>query len=411
MAHKIDTAAARAKLAPRRAPYWHKVRPGHFLGYRFMTKGSEGNWIAKVKRGDVVSQEPLGKLSELDESQRFEHALKLADKFFTQSAADGLVAASVLPSRVTLRDALQEYVVKKGAEYGQPGGRARARFNAIVAPFELAGSSWIDLPISKLTKKNFEDYHQWLREQPIVARRGNRRAGEARTASAVNRDIVNLRAALNDAHRKYGIVDTWKAALARNKGADGARGHDAYMSTEERRRYLAAIAELAPGLAPLAELMMRLPVRPGALAQLTVAHFDKRRNVLHVEFDKAGAGRKLNLSADPASCELIKRACAGKIGAAPMFADPDGKPWIASTWGDVSREALKRAKLTRKLENGERLSLYCLRHSRITDLVEAGMGFFAIAQIGGTSVQMIEKHYAHLKQDQAFAFMAKVAAY
>jgi hypothetical protein len=46
MAHKIDTPAARAKLAPRRAPYWHKVRPNHFVGFRYMTEGAAGNWVA-----------------------------------------------------------------------------------------------------------------------------------------------------------------------------------------------------------------------------------------------------------------------------------------------------------------------------------------------------------------------------
>lgn len=44
---------------------------------------------------------------------------------------------------------------------------------------------------------------------------------------------------------------------------------------------------------------------------------------------------------------------------------------------------------------------YTLRHSTITDLVHAGVDLLTVAQISGTSVRMIEKHYGHLRSNVA----------
>ena len=44
---------------------------------------------------------------------------------------------------------------------------------------------------------------------------------------------------------------------------------------------------------------------------------------------------------------------------------------------------------------------YTLRHSTITDLVSAGLPLLTIAQISGTSAEMIERHYGHLASDAA----------
>jgi site-specific recombinase XerD len=44
---------------------------------------------------------------------------------------------------------------------------------------------------------------------------------------------------------------------------------------------------------------------------------------------------------------------------------------------------------------------YTLRHSTITDLVRHGLPLLTIAQISGTSAEMIERHYGHLASDAA----------
>ena len=50
---KIDTVAARAKLAPRREPYWRRLAVGRHLGYRFMAADGDGTWVAKYRDDDT----------------------------------------------------------------------------------------------------------------------------------------------------------------------------------------------------------------------------------------------------------------------------------------------------------------------------------------------------------------------
>ena len=52
---------------------------------------------------------------------------------------------------------------------------------------------------------------------------------------------------------------------------------------------------------------------------------------------------------------------------------------------------------------------YTLRHSTITDLVQGGLDLLTVAQVSGTSVAMIEKHYGHLQRDRAAAALAGLA--
>jgi site-specific recombinase XerD len=54
-------------------------------------------------------------------------------------------------------------------------------------------------------------------------------------------------------------------------------------------------------------------------------------------------------------------------------------------------------------------SAYTLRHSTITDLVTAGLPLLTIAQISGTSAEMIERHYGHLVSDAAVKALGALA--
>ena len=42
-----------------------------------------------------------------------------------------------------------------------------------------------------------------------------------------------------------------------------------------------------------------------------------------------------------------------------------------------------------------------MRHSVISDLVHDGLDLLTVAQISGTSVAMIERHYGHLRGEVA----------
>ena len=50
-----------------------------------------------------------------------------------------------------------------------------------------------------------------------------------------------------------------------------------------------------------------------------------------------------------------------------------------------------------------------MRHSIITDLVHGGLDLLTVAQISGTRVRMIEKHYGHLRGDIAVNALSALA--
>ena len=55
------------------------------------------------------------------------------------------------------------------------------------------------------------------------------------------------------------------------------------------------------------------------------------------------------------------------------------------------------------------VTAYTLRHSVITDLVTNGLDLLTVAQLSGTSVTMIEKHYGHHRADHAAKALAGLA--
>jgi integrase len=82
---------------------------------------------------------------------------------------------------------------------------------------------------------------------------------------------------------------------------------------------------------------------------------------------------------------------------------PNGKAWDKETWKGPIAVAAKAAGLPAGV------TAYTLRHSIITDLVSAGLPLLTVAQISGTSAEMIEQHYGHLNRAAATEALAGLA--
>ena len=85
--------------------------------------------------------------------------------------------------------------------------------------------------------------------------------------------------------------------------------------------------------------------------------------------------------------------------------------WVADYWESVGslpvRPTDPPGAVAAKLPAGT--TAYTLRHSVISDLVHDGLDLLTVAQISGTSVAMIERHYGHLRSDVAAGALAKLA--
>jgi integrase len=379
----------RERLKPKAGdePHWHRLRAGCFVGYRPPKRGGRGNWFARAYDTDKVgyTRKPLGNYGDLTGHEVFAAARKDAEAWAELVESGGILAEKI----DTVEDACRSYLRAK------PGPIAEGVFRRHVFEDPIA-----KLRLDQLRRRHLREWRKRLETAPAMVSRskvGDKRT-KPRALSTVNRDMVPLRAALGRV-MPLGTPNTdaaWQEALKPIKGAD--RQRDLYLDRDQRRKLLDA-AE--PELAPFLHALCLLPLRPGALAGLRAGDFDKRTHSLLIGRDKNGRARKITV---PATIAEFLSVEAGKRRASePLFARRDGRAWDKDSW----KHPIKRAVDTAELPSAT--TAYTLRHSVLTDLVRVGLPILTVAQMAGTSVAMIERHYGHLVRDDAEQALARIA--
>lgn len=390
MATHISTVKARDALRARHEPYFVKLARGQYLGFQKLTATSTGNWIARSRDEESGRQRKrsLGDFGHIPASDRYDAAKKEAESWFRHLGQGGSVEV------VTVRKACENYVAHLRTERGQkPADDMQMRFKRRID----SDNPFADTELSKLTKTKVENWRKKLAQTPAKISRDKRETPltRPRAAGSVNRDMSALRAALNYAHDAGHVVSdmAWRVALRPIKNADGRR--DVYLDGAQRRKL---IGQAPPDAALFLRGLSLVPLRPGAVAALTVGGFDQRLGVLTIGKDKAGKDRKIKLPAQTAA--FFAAQATDKLPAARLFTRADGKAWDKDAWKWPTKDAAVAAGLP------STTTAYALRHSVITDLVTNGLDLLTVAQISGTSVAMIEKHYGHLRADHAAAALA-----
>lgn len=399
MATRIDTVEGRNRLKPRKATYWHTVRKGCQLGFRRMSADAPGTWLAQAYDPSTFKQtrRSLGDFSDVAPGERFEAARKAAEKWFAHLDKGGSLEV------VTVKVACEQYVAYVRAQSvlaRSPADKQQILRNA--TDLEGRYRRWVNsaplgaIELQKLQRTHLESWTLTLAGTAVLI---DPYAPQPRTRprarSTINRDMTALRAALNRAH-DVGLVTSdlaWKAALKALDKADGRR--NVYINRKQRAALVAAIP--SADTAAFVRAMTLLPLRPGALAALTVENFDARRGALHVSLDKAGGGRDFQLPTETAN--FLKKQSKGKPPGTPLFLRADGKAWDKDSWKGPVKDAVAAANRAAEEADDESIALptnvtaYTLRHSVITDLVDADVNALTIAFLSGTSIAMIEKHY------------------
>lgn len=378
----IETVKHRSKLKVRREPYWHTMSTGRHVGYRRTNYG--GAWIARYYDSGTRKRiyNALSDVSHLPPSEQFSAATKKAREWFEHLEKGGN------PETITVREACERYVEKLRKDEGRgdkAANDAEARFRRYVNDDEIS-----NVLVNKLAARHVEGWRSRMTNAPKVAHSKSGKPLGKRAKSTVNRDMVSLRAALNLAKGDgFTISDVaWDKPLKQIKDAD--RRRDLYLSRDERRAMIKALPNDA---ADFVYGLCHLPLRPGALASLKVANFNKRAGTLTVLLDKTGAGRKILLP--DSVLALFARQSKGKLPGAHLFSRADGSAWNKDAWKTPVRAAVETA----ELPAGS--TAYTIRHSVITDLVTSGLDSLTVAALSGTSVAMIEKHYYTLQQEHA----------
>lgn len=379
----------REKLKPKAGdePHWQRLRQGVYLGYRPSKKKVGGTWFARFYDAEANrnSRKRLGDYGTLTGHDVFTQAKADAESWAETVESGGERARDM----VTVKDACEAYLEQK------PGSIAEGVFRRHVYSDPIA-----KVKLDKLRRHNLKAWRKRLEQAPALLTRsknGEKRWKE-RAKSTVNRDMVPLRAALGMV-LKPGAPNTdaaWQEALKPFKGADKRR--ELYLDRDERRKLIEATGEEAR---PFVKALCLLPLRPGALAGLTGRDFDKRTRSLTIGKDKNGNPRQISLPLVIA--DFFSDQVKDKLPAAPVFARSGGEPWNKDAWKYPIKEAVKVAGVPAAA------SAYTLRHSVITDLIRARLPILTVAQLSGTSVAMIEKHYGHLVRDDAEEALAALA--
>lgn len=384
MALDLSKIGERERLKAQREPHWQRLRAGCFLGYRPSKRGGKGTWIARAydDRGKYQLK-ALGDFGALAGNDVFTAARKEAEAFAEKVEAGGQTTIKI----ETVADACRAYAESRP--------EAAQRFIRYVY-----GDAIAKVKLDKLRRHHLREWRNRLEAQPsLVSRRKN---GDLRLRpradSTVNRDMAVLRAALTKvkAHGAPNSEAAWQEALKPVPNADGRR--TLYLDRDQRRSLVDVMDAEA---VPFVRALCLLPLRPGAMAGLTVGDFDSRTGELTIGKDKTGKPRRIKLPVDAA--KLMAAQSANKLPGAPLFMRANGRTWDRDSWKKPIAAAVAAASLPRDA------TAYTLRHSTITDLVSAGLPLLTIAQISGTSAEMIERHYGHLASDAALKALGVLA--
>ena len=134
------------------------------------------------------------------------------------------------------------------------------------------------------------------------------------------------------------------------------------------------------------------------MATLTVDKVNIQLGILTVGKDKAGRDRKIKLP--PTTASIFSSLTKDKLPTAPLLTQYNGQAWGKDNWKKPIKTAAAAAGLP------DAVTAYTLRHSVITDLVTNGLDLLTVAQLSGTSVAMIEKHYGHHREEHAAKALA-----
>jgi len=373
----LSKVGAREVLKGRREPYWQRIHPGCFLGYRPSAREGRGTWIARAYDGESRKYrlKALGAFPDMAPRDQFQEAKKEAEAFAELISSGGHARIKI------------ETVAQACFAFGKDKPEAEDRFRRHVYSDLIA-----KVPLAKLRRRHTEDWRARMEAKPaLVSRRKKGRVTtRPRSPSTVNRDMAVLRAALGRvlAPGRPNTDAAWQEPLRPIKNATKRR--NIYLDKEQRR---ALLAEVEPEVAAFVRALCLLPLRPGAVAALLARDFDKRTAELAIRKDKNDKPRRIVIPA--AAMVLFVEQAQGKLPSAPLFMRSNGKAWDKESWKKTIAKAAEKAGLP------VGTTAYALRHSTITDLIVAGLPLLTVAQISGTSAEMIERHYGHLSRSAA----------
>lgn len=401
---KLDSRAARLKLAAQKPPYWSMIEQGRHVGYYKTASG--GSWSARI-RANGYKEKRLGTADDTLDANgtdilSFAQAQAAARAWFDELTRQG--EAKGEGEAITVRTAVESYIKAMGAaESAREGRTVKARCAStlgrhVLGNEELAGTDLHTLTAARLA--------QW-------------RAGIPGTASTQQRVTNDLKAALNEAATSPTLRQIIKDGLATPKRklstSESGPADSNLLDAKQTRDLLAAIRESDSDgdLYRFCLLLAATGARFAQLRRLKVADVQAKRSRIMVPASRKGRSGADERAAIPvpvgldvldallpitkgrkASDPLLERwRHVQEKGTMAWVRDSRG-PWqSAAEMARPFREAVKAAEL------GDAVSAYSFRHSSIVRALEQGLPTRLVAQLHDTSIAMIERNYTRFMAD------------
>ncbi len=371
MAYKLDTKNKRGKLKIRNEPYWDVLGSGKSLGYRVSKRGNI--WKARYK----TIYKTLGgtDLYIEDDPKAFDKAKAAAEEWYLTVSVAGNHRYTVAAA---IDDYLEDLATRKSKRSVYD---TQTRLNKHLTP-ALKATLLTDLKTIQI-----ERWHRsmvTISDDPEVQRKSK---------DSANRTLTSFKAALNKAfNSKEGLSDSaWRKVKPFQK-VNAAR--KLFLTDEQLQRLLSASEGAFKDLITAAILT---GARYGELANAKVEDFDKS-GTLYLS-GKTGE-RTVILSSGAAL--FFKKLAANKLPKADLLSKDDG-----TKWGDSHQSRpWKATRIAARLPDDA--VFYSLRHYHISKALLSGMPTQAVAENCGTSLRMIETHYAKFLNSDKQEMMNKI---
>jgi integrase len=389
-AAKLETPTARARLAPRKKPYFVGVAPGIHLGYR-KNEGA-GTWSVRVAADGAEWLKKIGLADDLEPAAppvvlNYWQALEVARRLGRRQPGD---PADDDNRPVTVNEAIDRYEAHLLRNGGDPYNAGRARLHLTAA---LAGK-----PVALLDRNELERWRDGLLEKGL-------------SRASVNRTRSTLRAALELAARKdrriRNVVE-FKAGLPGLTGLPKAR--NVVLDDDTVRRFVAAAHAHERNFGLLVAVLAETGARPGQAARLLVKHLADDDPVAPVlKMPKSGKGGATDRAArkaitysvpiTPALAATLKQETVGRQPDDFLLTRANGEPWSKTGERLVeSPAAYYRDAVIAVVQaigrDPDEVTLYALRHSSITRALKANVPIRIVAASHDTSVVQVERVYS-----------------
>jgi len=383
----IETITKRRKLKPRKTPYWDKVAVGKFIGFYRSDDG--GTWHARTLIDGKRYFQPIGG----DMDSDYEDMLKEAQAWFEEMRK----VEKPESANHTIKSVVEDYISYLEVEKPNKDTAYRTRLQLEKHLIPTLGK----IMLKDLTTLRFRKWRDSMVKGPkhkdVIKEPDELEQAEItrRSKDSANRVLSMAKAAFNLAFKEGAVPSdiAWKR-VSSFEGVGANR--QLFLNT---RQVNSLLKKTEGGLHNLIQAGIYTGARAGELTALLVRDFDPKEGTLHID---GKTGKRITYLSKTA-ITFFKDQAEGKKNNGYIFIEDNGEPWKVDNYQRPFRAAVGAAKLPKETV------FYSLRHYHISKALKANIPPQIVAENCGTSVRMLEKHYAKFMATDRRRMFNKVA--